>query len=227
MTGTLAKRLISSCKRRIRSFVCFNRHIFFSGPVPAWTGEEDVSIVEHKTFLPSLMTSLESHGRESPGMRQKAISRFSHGQRLYECFIDEVLVATFWLHPNGRRFVDEAGYALKLPAGCTFLRDIFVAPEFRGRNIFSKVLSDAVRRFQPEIDRFWSDTTSDNLSSMRAHQKAGLEVVATFWVLHIARRIMIRSSAPKTIGKWTGFKFPQRLLITGSKYRDYVSKNLS
>lgn len=227
MYRRLIKPVLSYCKSWLTSLVYCKQHVLFSGPCPAPVADDNYTVVEHREFSASALEDLRRDGRPGGRIEYVARKRFDHGQRLYAFHVSGKFAGSFWLHPHGRRFIDEMGYALELPAGSTFLRDIFVLPVYRGGHLFSVMLGIAIAKYLPDVNVLWSDTTKDNRSSMRAHGNAGLSQVASIRVLKIGRTLMYRASPPEEVGHWSGFKYPQRLVITGRSYTEYVQGNLS
>lgn len=121
--------------------------------------------------------------------------RLAHRLRFAVFLQDGVPVASAWLACGGR-YIDELNWWLPIAADELWLRDVFVAPAWRGRRLFSAIVASLARREGRPDRRIWSDVDWDNPNSMRAHQAAGLEVVARVRALDLGGRIRIRSALP-------------------------------
>jgi len=104
-------------------------------------------------------------------------------------------VASTWL-ASGGRYIDELNWWLPIDAEELWLRDVFVAPAWRGRRLFSALVATLAWRKDKPARRIWSDVDWDNEGSMNAHKAAGFSVVARVRAIDLGGRIRIRSALP-------------------------------
>lgn len=109
--------------------------------------------------------------------------------------IDRQAVASTWLAIGGR-YIDELNWLLPTAPGEYWLRDVFVAPAWRGRRLFTGIVAALAAHGDGPPRRIWSDVDWDNAPSMRAHEAAGFHVVSRVRALDIAGRIRLRSALP-------------------------------
>lgn len=104
-------------------------------------------------------------------------------------------VASSWLATGGR-YIDELNWWLPIAPDEHWLRDVFVAPELRGRRFFTDIVTSLAMPEHGHARRIWSDVDWINTQSMRAHQAAGFRVAARVRALDIAGRLRVRSALP-------------------------------
>lgn len=104
-------------------------------------------------------------------------------------------VASAWL-ASGGRYIDELNWHLPIEADEIWLRDVFVAPAWRGRRLFCAIVELLARRVDSPARRIWSDVDWDNRASLKAHVAAGLSVIARVRAVDLGGRIRIRSALP-------------------------------
>jgi hypothetical protein len=182
-------------------------------------------LVEHAGYGPAVAELYRRLGRGTPEGRLRA--RYRHGLRLYELRQGDRTLATIWIVPPGERFVDEIGYAFRVPEGDAWLRDGFVPLEGRGRRSFARLLDAVLSRALPGTRTLWSDVPSDNAASLKAHAGYGFEVVDALRALHVAGLLLIRRGVPERIEPVSGYRPGRRLLYTGRAYRRYRSERLA
>ena len=122
--------------------------------------------------------------------------RLRNGLRLVRFDLDGTPVATTWLASSGGRYIDELNWLLPIGAGDVWLRDVFVAPAWRGRGLFSKIVATLAWPQDGPARRIWSDVDWVNAQSMRAHKAAGFQVVARVRALDFWGRLRVRSAVP-------------------------------
>jgi hypothetical protein len=152
--------------------------------------------------------------------------RLQHGLHFYASMVRGTPVATTWIVPQGQRFFDECGYALRIPADDLWIRDIHVAPWLKGRRVFSAFLDHIVKAYHPAVHHLWSDIEADTAASLRAHRNYGFEPVCTLKVLHVAECLMLRTLPSSPARCADGFKVPARVLATGPRYKTYTAARL-
>ena len=116
--------------------------------------------------------------------RERHRARLRQGLRYFELLLDGQLVGSTWIIGHGTRFIDEAGYHLHVPDGTFWVRDIFIAPEARGRKLLGTFLDALLLGPLQQCDAIWSDVTTDNISSLRAHEQYGFHEMARILVMH-------------------------------------------
>jgi len=109
--------------------------------------------------------------------------------------IDGQAVASTWLATGGR-YIDELNWLLPIGPDEFWLRDVFVAPAWRGRRLFTGIVAALAAHGDGPLRRIWSDVDWDNAPSMRAHEAAGFRVVARVRALDVAGRVRLRSALP-------------------------------
>lgn len=122
--------------------------------------------------------------------------RLRNGLRFARFDIDGTAVATTWLAGGTGRYIDELNWMLPIGADELWLRDVFVAPTWRGRRLFTDMAAALARPADAPARRIWSDVDWDNIPSMRAHEAAGFRVVARARSLDFWGRIRLRSALP-------------------------------
>ena len=122
--------------------------------------------------------------------------RLRNGLRLARFDVGGLPVATTWLAGSTGRYIDELNWLLPIGAGDLWLRDVFVAPAWRGRRLFTGIAAALARPADAPARRIWSDVDWDNAPSMRAHEAAGFRVVARAKALDFWGRIRLRSALP-------------------------------
>jgi hypothetical protein len=157
---------------------------------------------------------------------QRVRLRLRHGLRFYASTVRGIPVATTWIVPQGQRFFDECGYALRVPADDLWIRDMHVAPWSKGRRVFSAFLDHIVKTYHPEVRHLWSDIEAHTPASLRAHRNYGFQPVCTLKVLHVAGSLMMRTLPRAPASCADGFKLPARVLATGPRYRTYKAARL-
>ena len=155
-----------------------------------------VPLTTHPLRLPAEIQA--AHAAVGHRIRDARLAqRLRNGLWLARFDVDGVPVATTWLAGGaGGRYIDELNWLLPMAPRDLWLRDVFVAPAWRRRGLFVQMVA-ALRQLDGGADRcIWSDVDWDNLPSMRAHEAAGLRVVARAKALDLFGRLRIRSALP-------------------------------
>jgi len=148
--------------------------------------------------------------------------RFDYGLRFFVLWQGERVAATIWVVPRGERFVDEIGLGFPVGDGDIWMRDIFVAPSARGQGVFSALLDHVLAGPCGGGRALWSAVGTPNRPSLRAHGKYGHVAVARYEVVHILGSVMLRLHWPGPLPNGSSFAADRRLVLTGSRYRDFV-----
>ena len=109
--------------------------------------------------------------------------------------LDGEPVASSWL-ASGGRYIDELNWWLPIATDELWVRDVFVAPAWRGRRLFAALVATLSGRAVGPGRRIWSDVDWDNAPSMKAHKAAGFAVVARVRALDFGGRLRLRSALP-------------------------------
>ena len=226
MRRSLRKRVLEFSKRLLSYIYYHERYVVYSGPVPLLVDQSDCPVIQRREYSSHILSLYHSVSRNGRYLEHQLRNRFRFGLRMYEYYVEDELAGMFWLNADGMRFIDEVGYVLQLPSGHGCLRDVFVMPTHRGRHIFQRMLSAAIRKYCPDIKTIWSVSHSNNNSSIRAHRNAGLTRIMEIRKTSIAKTVMYRSSPSSCVGKWSGYEYPRRFLVTGRRYSEYVHRNL-
>lgn len=230
-------RLPESAKNRLRTahvrivriisgLFCYRRITILRASVILANADPGYSLREYKAYVPSIAATAKHFGREYPSLEERFRKRFEKGMRYYELFLDNQVLGTAWIHPDGFRFIDEIGFLLPISKNSIWIRDAFVAPEFRGRGLFSRMINMIISEYFPHISTIMSDTEICNKASMAAHQGCGFKLAGTMRVLHVAKMLMLRDLPSPTLNAG-GYKLPSMVCITGNRYRDYCNEHIA
>lgn len=140
--------------------------------------------------MPGILLGHTVHGRSIPPQRLER--RFAHGLRFFQLWNGDALAASTWILHGGARYIDELALAFPIAADALWVRDIFVAPDQRGQQLFSRLLATIVDQIFPHCSALWSDVDRDNAASMRAHHHSGFRVVMRLRALDLGRRLRVR-----------------------------------
>lgn len=208
------------------SLFCYRRIAILRASVILANPDPGYSLREYKAYVPSIAASAKYLGRKYPSLEERFRKRFKKGMRYYELLQEDQLLGTAWIHPDGFRYVDEIGFLIPISKNNIWLRDVFVAPEFRGRGLFSRMINMVISQYYPHISIIMSDTEICNKASMAAHQGSGFTLMGSMRVLHIAKILMLRDPPLPPLNA-TGYKLPRAVCLTGSRYRDYCSEHIA
>ena len=177
-------------------------------------------LTEHRLFTEGVLDVHRLLGRE---FRDEVIHRrFDRGLWFYALRNGDAPLASAWVVPKGERFVDEIGLGFPVGAGDVWMRDIFVAPQSRGKGAFSALLDHVLAGPFSGHSALWSAVYTDNHPSLRAHEKYGYRLAARYEVLHLSRRLLLRLRWPAPPPGGSSFQADRRLIVTGQGYRRFV-----
>lgn len=194
---------------------------------PPNTTDEGYQLVEHKAYVPSIAVAADSFSRKYPNLESRFRKRFDKGMRYYELRQNDKLLGTAWFHPSGYRYIDEMGYLIPVPKNNIWLRDLFIAPDYRGMGLFSRIVNMALNQYYPHVTTVMSDTEMCNKASMAAHNKCGFKVMGSIRAVHVANYFMLRDPPLPGLNATLGYKIPGALCVTGNGYRDYCSEHIA
>ena len=178
-------------------------------------------LTEYREFTEGV---LDVHRRLEREFRDEVIHRrFDRGLWFYALRNGDVPLASTWVVPQGERFVDEIGLGFPVGAGDVWMRDIFVAPKSRGKGTFPALLDHILAGPLSGRRALWSAVYTDNLPSLRAHEKYGYRLASRFEVLHLLRRLLLRLRWPALPPGGSSFRGDRRLIVTGQGYRRFVA----
>jgi GNAT superfamily N-acetyltransferase len=126
---------------------------------------------------PQLDTVLQTYrdlGHRHPEGRPQR--RFANGLRFGRLWLGETVVATTWVAHGVHRYIDELNWRLPMRDDQFWVRDVFVAPAWRGQRLFGHLLQLVATQWLPRFHSAWSDVDWDNAASIKAHLAAGFEV---------------------------------------------------
>lgn len=123
--------------------------------------------------------------------------RLRNGLRFIRFDVGGVPVATTWLVHGGGRYIDELNWLLPIGVDELWIRDVFVAPAWRGRRLFTGISAALARLDGGPPRRVWSDVDWVDTASMRAHAAAGFQSVARVRALDFRGRLRLRSPLPQ------------------------------
>lgn len=104
-------------------------------------------------------------------------------------------MASTWL-ASGGRYVDEVNWWFPTGPDELWLRDVFVAPAFRGRRLLADIVLALAQQADSPNRRVWSDVDWIDARSMRAHELAGFRIAARVRALDFMGRVRLRSALP-------------------------------
>ena len=136
--------------------------------------------------------------------------RQRNGLLFFALQVDGIVVASTWIVTGGQRYIDELGWALALGSDAFWLRDVFVAPAWRGRGVFQAFIAAIARDHVRPCQAVWSDVDWVNAQSMRAHLSAGFEVRSRLRALDFFGRVRFRGAVPS-------WDLPIREIAPGSR----------
>ena len=122
----------------------------------------------------ALETTYRELGHRHPAGRSQ--QRFANGLRFGRLWFGERLAGSLWVAQGTHRYIDEMNWRLWVPAHQFWLRDVFIAPAFRGQRLFLQLLHLVAEEWLPGFECAWSDVDWDNAESMGAHINAGFQV---------------------------------------------------
>lgn len=188
-----------------------------------------LNIKEFTEYSPKIDNIYSETGQKKYYSRKQLISRFSNGLHFYRIQDGNKCIASAWVHPEGKRFVDEVGYILKAADNSVWLRDVYVVPEYRGKGIFSDFIKQISKQYYPAASFMFSDLEANNLKSKNAHQRCGFKFIATFKVFHLFNSLMMRSpvESEKQLINVSGYKPEKRIFITSQNYSRFRAENLA
>lgn len=179
----------------------------------------EFDLIAYDRYDPAIIDIYHSAGREIS--EQRARARFSHRLKFYLLTREGSTVAWTWLIPPPRRFIDEAACHFPVPEKATWIRDIFVSPEYRGRRIFTVLLEVLFNRVLGADREIWSDTAGRNQSSLKAHLNAGFEIVDSLKILRLNKLLLARLRRPARIRWIDGYQPGRRVVLTSKAYSRY------
>lgn len=135
-----------------------------------------------------------AHGRRVP--QQRIERRFSHGLRFFQLWQGTTLAASTWILQGGSRYIDEVGLAFPIAADEIWIRDVFVAPDLRGKRLYSHLLCAILSELDPQCSTLWSDVDLNNTASMHAHHAYGFRIQMRLRALDIGRWLRLRQLPP-------------------------------
>lgn len=135
-----------------------------------------------------------SVGHHIPDLRLQR--RLRNGLRFLRLDMVGTPVATTWVAGSSGRYIDELNWLLPIGPGECWVRDVFVAPAWRGRRLFNDIAAVLSRLDGEPAGRVWSDVDWVNTQSMRAHASAGFRVIARVRALDLNGRVRWRSRLP-------------------------------
>ena len=203
-----------------------------------WTRTFVLLLAERPSFRPTAYTVIEKTGdvsavTETYRKMLRSIElvqverRFAHGLRYFELQNHAETIATTFIVCRGTRFVDELGLHFAVPDNSIWLRDAFVSPQFRGHGVFEQLFDELLHTVFPGVTTMWSDTTSTNAASLRAHAKYGFREVGRLRALTLLRTLMWRGRRHGLASPCDGYQVQRRFLWLGSGFRAYCERHLA
>jgi GNAT superfamily N-acetyltransferase len=182
-------------------------------------------LISHGCWHPGVQALHEAWGRDLTEERLRL--RFARGLRFYALSLDGVACATTWAVVHGERFVDEIALGFPVSDSVLWWRDIFVAPEFRGRGVFTALLDSVLATGFAGRREMWSAVAVDNRPSIWAHRRRGFLPVCEYDVLHLMGWVVARLRWPPGPPVGSAYQPGRRLIWTGQRYRSFVADRLA
>lgn len=155
----------------------------------------EVALLTHELHdAPSILQAHAALAYRIPERRLQ--QRLRNGLRFMRFDVGVVPVATTWLASCGGRYIDELNWLLPMAPGEAWVRDVFIAPAWRGKRLFSHIAAALAQHGGGPAQRVWSDVDWVNVQSMHAHAAAGFHIVARLRALDLRGRLRLRSSLP-------------------------------
>ncbi|HEY9200163.1 MAG TPA: GNAT family N-acetyltransferase [Gammaproteobacteria bacterium] len=191
--------------------------------------EQTYNIREFRSYSDDIASIHREMGREKEYSPSRARQRFTNGLYFYALIDQQTVVASSWIHPQGKRFIDETGYMVSTVENSLWLRDIYVNPDYRGKQICANFIRCAARQFYPAATTFYSDIESQNTASIRAHQRAGFQYMCTLKAVHLFKYLMLRSRPSPACAdlQITGYRADRKCFLTRKDYQLYRQYNLA
>ena len=211
---------------RCKNYIIYNEIVILNKKISTGLLHDDFFVNKYESCDPDIHSI---YLKMNAFISQEMLSaRCKHGMQFYELKNTKTneTVAFTWII-QGDRFIDEAGYHIKLKQGALWVRDINVAPQYRGQRIFSVFLNTIINRFFSDSYEVFSDVEPNNKPSIRAHLNYGFVVVDSLKVLRLARIIIIRIKILEQSYGLCGIKPGSRWLFTGRDYYEYRENYLA
>ncbi len=153
--------------------------------------DEPVSVVEPaiKTTFRRLTPELLVEMADSPLGNVETLKRLNVGKHCYTAFVDGQLAAYGWVS-FVEEHIGELNLRVQLLPGEVYIWDCATSPEFRGKHLYSALLSYMIRELCAQgFCRAWIGADLDNVASQKGMGRAGFHHVAD---LAIERVLPIR-----------------------------------
>ncbi|MBL8342552.1 MAG: hypothetical protein JNL30_13870 [Rubrivivax sp.] len=118
--------------------------------------------------------------------------RFANRLRFGRLWMGEQIVASIWVAQGVHRYIDELNWRLPMRHDQFWVRDVFVAPAWRGQRLFQSLLRLVAAQWLEHFHSAWSDVDWSNATSIKAHVAAGFEVRHRVRSLDLAGRLRLR-----------------------------------
>lgn len=155
--------------------------------------------------------TLRSLGHDTA--EERVIQRFQNGLSFIEVHQSGHLVGSAWIVSAPSRYIDEAALSFPLSVNEIWLRDVFVSPGYRGRGIFSGLISQLRIFNESDIRCIWSDVDVSNAASMKAHEKSGFARVGRIRTLVMFDSLIVRLSKVEKYGLLGGIRPDKRIVL--------------
>jgi ribosomal protein S18 acetylase RimI-like enzyme len=140
-----------------------------------------------RRLTPDLLLELADSNLASSSA--EILRRLNAGKYCYAAWIEDRLAAYGWVS-FVEEHIGELNLRIKLLPGEVYIWDCATAPEFRGKHLYSSLLSHIIQELHAEgFCRAWIGTDLDNVASQKGIARAGFRHVAN---LAIERVLAIR-----------------------------------
>jgi len=212
--------------RQLLGYYSFN---FYKLDLKNPPAEQVYSICEYGSYSDAIDNIHWQLARQADYSADRARQRFSNGLFFYALFDQQTVAASCWIHPQGKRFIDETGYMVSTAENSLWLRDIYVNPGYRGKQVCANFIRCAAHQFYPAATTFYSDIESHNTASIHAHKRAGFQYMCTLKAVHLFKYLMLRSRPSPACAdlQITGYRADRKCFLTRKDYQLYRQYNLA
>lgn len=225
----LAKRALSTPSRVLSLAADRNTIILLRKRFVPTKTDVDFTIEEHSADVEAVLDIYKTLNRynsyKGADDDARMQSRIENGMRFFAAVRDGNPIAYLWFHTSSDRFFDEIGLFIKNGSDDLWLRDMYVAPEQRGRRLFATVLNAVISQYFPACCYLYSDVDSDNIASLKAHHRLGLEQIGKVSFTRVFKVLLSRGVQPETL-QVHGYRHPQNFLRSDENFRAFVRQHL-
>ena len=226
---TIYYRIFNRIRNILRNIIWFRKFIIFKASVGVFDHDlsrKDCYLTSYEKFGPEFINAIKKSGRSCN--LDLLESRFSNNLLFY-ILSDRngSFLASVWVHPTGQRFIDEIGYMVDVGEDSIWFRDGFVSSKHRGKRILPQFHGMIIAKDYIDKTYAWSDVSSSNLISIKAHKNLKYEKQCVIRALFIFKIIVLRQLPTDSELEITGYQVDNPLLVHNKEYETYKQKRYS